>query len=40
MGEEFVIEYGDEEWKEKVEWEDEVIRFCFVFLCKLVLYDV
>ncbi|CAF2051218.1 hypothetical protein BRARA_I05124 [Brassica rapa] len=39
-GEELVIEYGDEEWKEKVEWEDEATRLRFVPSCKLVLYDV
>ncbi|KAG2260746.1 hypothetical protein Bca4012_008933 [Brassica carinata] len=39
-GEELVIEYGDEEWKEKVEWEDEATRLRFLPSCKLVLYDV
>ncbi|XP_018485471.1 probable disease resistance protein At1g12290 isoform X2 [Raphanus sativus] len=39
-GEELVIEYGDEEWKEKVEWGDEATRLRFLPSCKLVLYDV
>ncbi|KAF8111124.1 hypothetical protein N665_0076s0120 [Sinapis alba] len=39
-GEELVIEYGDEEWKEKVEWADESTRLRFLPSCKLVLYDV
>ncbi|CDY15989.1 BnaC08g41340D [Brassica napus] len=39
-GEELVIEYGDEEWKEKVEWADEATRLRFLPSCKLVLYDV
>ncbi|KAH0866370.1 LOW QUALITY PROTEIN: hypothetical protein HID58_083581 [Brassica napus] len=38
-GEELVIEYGDEEWKEKVEWGDEATRLRFLPSCKLVLYD-
>ncbi|VVA91081.1 unnamed protein product [Arabis nemorensis] len=39
-GEELVIEYGDEEWKEKVEWEDEATRVRFLPSCKLVLYNL
>ncbi|CAH2038139.1 unnamed protein product [Thlaspi arvense] len=39
-GEEVVIEYGDEEWKEKVEWEDEATRLRFLPSCKLVLYNL
>ncbi|ESQ35602.1 hypothetical protein EUTSA_v10006784mg [Eutrema salsugineum] len=38
-GAELVIEYGDEEWKAKVEWEDEATRLRFLPSCKLVLYN-
>lgn len=38
-GEELVIQYGDEVWKEKVEWEDEATRLRFLPSCKLVLYN-
>ncbi|XP_019094335.1 PREDICTED: probable disease resistance protein At1g12290 isoform X2 [Camelina sativa] len=34
-----VIQYGDEEWKERVEWEDEATRLRFLPSCKLVLYN-
>lgn len=36
-GEELVIQYGDEEWKERVEWEDKATRLRFLPSCKLVL---
>ncbi|EOA36057.1 hypothetical protein CARUB_v10008383mg [Capsella rubella] len=37
--EELLIQYGDEEWKERVEWEDEATRLRFLPSCKLVLYN-
>ena len=32
-------EFGDEEWKEKVGWEDEASILCFLPSCKLDSYD-